>query len=237
MAMPRAVKPASKQIEIVVFSVVRDSRCADCGREIGKGDFLRMEAERPLCMECADLDHLVFLPRGDTALTRRAGRYSTLRAVVVRFSRTRKRYERQGILVEEGALARAEQECLADADARTAARGRAAERRAELDEDYIRRFAEHLGQAFPGCPLNERRTIAEHACQKYSGRIGRSAAAKQFDHEALLLALRAHVRHAHTRYDELLMSDMAREEARARVASQVDALVERWSQGVSPVDS
>ena len=49
-------------------------------------------------------DHLVFLARGDVALTRRAGKYSTLRAVVLRFSRSRKRYERQGILVEEGGI-------------------------------------------------------------------------------------------------------------------------------------
>ena len=63
-------------------------------------------------------DHLVFLPRGDAALTRRASKYSTLRAVVVRFSRSRERYERQGLLVEEAALTRAEQECLSDAEAR-----------------------------------------------------------------------------------------------------------------------
>jgi hypothetical protein len=36
-------------------------------------------------------------------------------AVVVRFSRSRKRYERQGILVERAALERAGQECAEDA--------------------------------------------------------------------------------------------------------------------------
>jgi hypothetical protein len=34
--------------------------------------------------------------------------------VVVRFSRARKRYERQGILVEEAALEQAEAQCLDD---------------------------------------------------------------------------------------------------------------------------
>lgn len=101
--------------EIVVFWIIRDSVCAECGEELGKGRFLRMEAERPLCLACADLDHLVFLPSGDAALTRRATRNSTLRAVVVRFSRTRTRFERQGVLVEESALTRAEEECLSDA--------------------------------------------------------------------------------------------------------------------------
>ena len=100
-----------------------------------------METERPLCLRCADLDHLVFLERGDAALTRRAGRYSTLRAVVVRFSRSRKRYERQGVLVEEQALVRAEQECLSDAEARRPARERAAERRQAHDAEYLATFA------------------------------------------------------------------------------------------------
>src|SRR5215510_12480306 len=102
--------------EIVVF--IRDATCAECKAELRKGSFLRMEKERPLCMACADLGHLVFLRRGDTALTRRARKHSTLDAVVVRFSLRRRRYERQGVLVEEAALAQAERESLADADAR-----------------------------------------------------------------------------------------------------------------------
>src|SRR5436190_1840302 len=60
-------------------------------------------------MTCADLDELVYLPSGDAALSRRARMHSPLSAVVVRFSRARKRYERQGILVSEVAL---EQEAL-----------------------------------------------------------------------------------------------------------------------------
>ncbi len=52
------------------------------------------------------MDHLVFLPAGDVGLTRRAHRASELSAVVVRFSRSRKRYERQGLFVEDSALAR-----------------------------------------------------------------------------------------------------------------------------------
>jgi hypothetical protein len=60
------------------------------------------------------LDHLIFLPSGNAALTRRAGKYSTLSAVVLQWSRARKRYERQGLLVEEAALQRAQKECLAD---------------------------------------------------------------------------------------------------------------------------
>ena len=68
-----------------------------------------------LCLTCADLDHLPFLPSGDAALTRRARKYSTLAAVVLKWSRGRTLYERQGALVEEQALQRAEAECLNDA--------------------------------------------------------------------------------------------------------------------------
>ena len=42
---------------------------------------------------------LVFLPAGNATLSRRAKQASRLSAVVVRFSRARKRYERQGVLV------------------------------------------------------------------------------------------------------------------------------------------
>lgn len=62
--------PATK--DLVVFDILRDSECADCGQEMSHGEFLFLEGNRPLCLRCADLDHLVYLPRGDTALTRRA---------------------------------------------------------------------------------------------------------------------------------------------------------------------
>lgn len=78
----------SEAREIVVFMIRRDSVCSECGAEVWKGGFISMENQKPLCLPCADLDHLTFLPRGDTALTRRSRKYSGLCAVVVRFSRT-----------------------------------------------------------------------------------------------------------------------------------------------------
>lgn len=68
-------------------------------------------------------------------MTRRAKASSRLSAVVVRFSRARKRYERQRVLVEEQALERAERECLADERARARRREREAARRAGEDVD------------------------------------------------------------------------------------------------------
>jgi hypothetical protein len=75
-----------------------------------------------LCLSCPDLDHLVFLPSGDAALTRRSRKYSGLSAVVVKWSRTRKRYERQGLLIENEALEYAGKECAAGESDRKLAR-------------------------------------------------------------------------------------------------------------------
>ena len=223
-----AAKDGAKRDDIVVFEILRDSACAECGEELGRGRWLRMEEGRPLCMSCADLAHLVFVPPGNAALTRRAGKHSRLRAVLVRFSRARKRYERQGILVEEAALARAEQECLADADARERQRERRAEREAQMDEGYRQRFAARVAELYPGCPPAEATAIAEHACLKYSGRIGRSAAAKELDASAVELAVRAHVRHVHTRYDDLLFDGRDRHAARSAVHDDVERVMEAW---------
>lgn len=228
--MPRQ-PDAQDSDEIVVFQILRDSACAECGEELGRGRWLRVENQRPLCMSCADLAHLVFLPSGDAALTRRASKYSGLRAVLVRFSRSRKRYERQGILVEEQALARAEQECLADADARARQRERRAEREERVDAGYRASFAARVAELFPGCPPDAAVAIAEHACLKHSGRIGRTAAAKELDADAVELAVRAHVRHVHTRYDELLGDGLDRYAARSAVADEVNAVLQSWRAG------
>src|SRR5437870_1841947 len=92
----------------VVFWVRRDTQCSECGVALDRGSLLRVEGDCALCLACADLDHLEYLPRGDAALTRRARRHSALHAVAVEWSRTRQRYERQGVLVEPAALRRAE---------------------------------------------------------------------------------------------------------------------------------
>jgi hypothetical protein len=96
--------------ELVVFWTVSDSECSKCKKELQKGQLLLMEGDNPLCLTCAGLGNLVFLPRGDPKLTRRANKYTSKSVVVVRFSHTRKRYERQGLLVESEALQKAESE-------------------------------------------------------------------------------------------------------------------------------
>ena len=104
----------------------------------------------------------------------------------------------------EELMVEAFEECLADADVRERRREREAARRAQLDEAYVARFAQRIREIYPRCPESLALAIAEHACLKMSGRVGRSAAAKQLDAEAVRLAVVAHVRHAQTDYDALL---------------------------------
>jgi hypothetical protein len=215
-------------LRLVVFWILRDSKCAECGEGLGKGRFLVMETRRPLCLRCADVDHLVYLGRGDAALTRRARKYSTLSAVVVRFSRTRRRYERQGVLVEQEALDRAEAECHADAEQRAARRDREEERRSKQDQELAARMTEAIRKIFPGCPPSEARAIAARTSVRGSGRMGRTAAGQALKEDALTAAVIAAVRHRHTRYDDLLMEGHSRGDARAVVRDEVDRVLERW---------
>jgi len=97
--------------EQVVFYVLREgSECVKCHEIIPKGGFLLKEDDDVLCMRCSEFSAFLFLPSGDPKLTRRAKKYSKTYAVVVKFSRARKRYERKGLLVEEAALEKAQSE-------------------------------------------------------------------------------------------------------------------------------
>jgi hypothetical protein len=215
--------------ELVVFAIrSRDAKCSECGDDISRGGFLRKEGERGLCLDCADLGDLHFLGAGDPAVTRRASKYSPLRAVVVEWSRTRKRYERRGILVTADAIQRAEQECLADEEVRARRQIREAERREVADTAYVTEFAKRIRERYPNLPRGAEKSIAEHACRKYSGRVGRSAAAKAFDPEMIDLAVRAHIRHEQTTYDQLLSEGIDRAEARQNVRRDVDRIAESW---------
>ena len=134
-------------------------------------------------------------------------------------------------MVEDSALVQAEQECLADAEARERRQEREAERRAELDREYVERFAARVRELYPACPPGRELVIAEHACRKYSGRVGRSAAAKSLDAAAINLAVLAHVRHAETDYDSLLTQGYDRGDARAEVERSVHLVLDQWQRG------
>ncbi|GGZ80102.1 DUF2293 domain-containing protein [Streptomyces subrutilus] len=213
-------------MSLVVFESVKQIRCAECRQ--GPLRRLVRECGVPRCLDCADLGHLVYVPRGDAALTRRSREASSLSAVVVRFNRRRRRYERQGLLVEETALAGAERACLADAEARARRRERDRLRRAAEDTRFTAAFAAEILRLFPGCPADRALAIAAHASVRGSGRVGRSAAGRALGESAVSMAVRAAVRHADTDYDALLMAGVPRFAARARLAGRIDAVLDGW---------
>jgi hypothetical protein len=104
----RLAEKAGRALELVVIQPLNTEwKCHRCGRT---GDLLMMEPPGPACLSCVGLGDLEYLPAGDALLSRRAKAKSTRYAVVVRFSRTRGRYERRGLLVERQALADAQRD-------------------------------------------------------------------------------------------------------------------------------
>jgi hypothetical protein len=102
----RLVEKSGRAPELVVVVPLHTGwKCHRCG---GTGDLLMMENPGPACLTCVGLDDLEYLPAGDALLSRRAKAKSKRYAVVMRFSRTRRRYERHGLLVEAQALADAQ---------------------------------------------------------------------------------------------------------------------------------
>lgn len=219
---------SARPSELLVIAPSRPWSCAVCASEFGRGEFLTMDDGGPLCLDCADLGHLEFLPRGDAALTRRARTASRLSAVVVQWSRARKRYERQGILAEAEAIAQAESQCLADSELRERRRQREAQRRLDQDETFIAELAAAIVAQFPRCPADRALEIARHAGARRSGRIGRTSAGRALDPDAVRLAVVASIRHEDTKYEDLLMGGLPRAHAREQVHHEVDRVVRSW---------
>ncbi|HEU5316515.1 MAG TPA: DUF2293 domain-containing protein [Chloroflexota bacterium] len=208
--------------------------CAECGALRVRGDLVHFEdaaagaAPTPLCLDCALLGRLTLLRSGDVALTRRASAHSKHKAVVLEWSKARKRFERRGTLVEPEALRRAHRECAADATQRAAQRARAAARRECEEQDYVAAFTAAVRAQFPGCPLSEAREIAAHTCEKHSGRVGRTADAKALDPEKVRLAVIAHARHLHTAYDQIIARTRDKRASRASIKGDVAAVLRAW---------
>jgi hypothetical protein len=62
----RLAETHSRAPDLLVIAALGEWTCTQCS---GTGDLLFMEEPGPICLECADLDHMVFLPAGD-AVTR-----------------------------------------------------------------------------------------------------------------------------------------------------------------------
>jgi hypothetical protein len=222
---------------MTVMAAQNAFECESCG---DRRDFLLKGKAGGVCLDCANLGHLEFLPSGDAALTRRARKASRLSAVVVCWSTRRYGYgyERQGILAEPAAIERAARECLADngAEVRAPSKTSLQSMRAGQDRRFRDEFAAAIREHFPGCPVGRAEAIALHTAARTSGRPGRSAAERAVDPNAVLLAVVASVRHVDTEYGDLLVSGVGRELALARVHERVEDIVTAWREGVVMLD-
>ena len=99
---------------------------------------------------------------------------------------------------------------------------------AQEDEEYLGTVTQLILEHYPKCPPQEAQAIARHTTRRGSGRVGRSAAARELDFNCIDLAVVAHVRHEHTGYDELLMTGTPRPEARDMVRDKIDEVRASW---------
>ena len=204
--------------------------CKTCGTRIplGKAFVAESEKHKGTCFTCSPFVGYIMLSPGNTAMTRRSKKYSTLCGVVLFWNQRRKRYERKGQLVEEIAIEKARLECESDKDSRAFKNKKAAVIRAVQDKAYIIVFAEAIRQRYPNCPANRENEIAAHACEKYSGRVGRTANAKQFDGKMIDLAVEAHIRHTETNYDDQFGKGKRKREIRTDVKFNINRMLKQW---------
>jgi len=213
--------------QLVVYIARRRAQCVSCLNPIRPGAFHVSFGANVRCIACAGLAHLMFVEPGDPALTRRSARESRTTAIVLRPNR-RRNFDRAGILVERDALARARRSCMLDADVREEKREKSRERREQHDASFVLEFAAAIRAEFPSIPPGVDRAIAAHACVRGSRRVGRAAFAKSLDRNAIILAVRAHVRHRETPYDAMLADGAELWHARKTVQPAIDAVLARW---------
>ncbi|MFM8765303.1 MAG: DUF2293 domain-containing protein [Spartobacteria bacterium] len=225
------MKPPSDSDAILVVPSQGEGDCAHCAAPLQQSTFVTFKNNAIACVKCGGLENLEFLPSGNTALTRRANALSAVKYVVLKFSRARKRYERQGILAHPEILDQSRRECEADEAARETKRQTSAGRRDKQDATHLAAFAARIREFYPSAPDGVEHEIAAHACRKYSGRVGRAAFAKELAPESIHLAVRAHIRHHHTSYDHLMSSGADRTDARVLVAARIEETTRRWLRG------
>ncbi|KAA1245334.1 DUF2293 domain-containing protein [Aquimarina sp. RZ0] len=197
---------------------------------MGKSFVAESENHKGTCFYCSPFVGYVMLPSGDVALTRRSKKYSTLCGVVLVWNQRRKRYERKGQLVEQIAIDKARLECEKDQAARNLKNKKAAVVRAHKDREYTFNFAMAIRNRYPGCPKDREFEIAMHACEKYSGRVGRTADAKKFDSKMIDLAVEAHIRHEETNYDDQFGKGKGKKQIRAAIKPDISSIMKQWKQ-------
>jgi hypothetical protein len=173
-------------------------------------------------------DNFEEVPIGDPYVTRQIKRLAE--TVYVRMSkRYRKRPSVPVAILAPGAVVqtvRAEAE--RTAEARAAKREQGAAARGRKEARNLEAALAELKTMLPGIPAPEAEEVIGRAFEVSSGRVGRSRSIEL--QEKLELAVRAHIRHRHTKYDHLLAARWEQDEARGAVRDRADAVYDRWKQ-------
>lgn len=204
--------------------------CKKCGKAVPLGQAFVAESEtaKGTCFKCSPFEAYTLLPPGDAALTRRSKKHSELCGVLLMWNQRRRRYERKGQYVQAQAIQKAKIECAADKEERAKKNQKAAVVREVKDKEYIANFAQAIRKEYPNCPANRETAIAQHACEKHSGRVGRTANAKIFDKKMIDLAVEAHVRHTETNYDSQFGKGKRKREIRSNVSFDIQRVLRSW---------
>ncbi|KAL2123805.1 hypothetical protein VTJ04DRAFT_170 [Mycothermus thermophilus] len=101
------------------------------------------------------------------------------------------------------------------------------------DATLRKQFEEAVAEIFPSIPRQDLQCVIMHTLKKRSRRVGRT---NKFSlHQKVRLAVSAHVRHAHTNYEELLEQRINKLTAREIVLEKVNKVTMRW--GGQPLKS
>ncbi|KAJ5712101.1 hypothetical protein N7488_006257 [Penicillium malachiteum] len=167
-------------------------------------------------------ENYVFVPKGNVYITRhcRTITKESNRVVYLVYAKSGKRT--RGIRVPEEVHAK-----VCDMENLTAkTRADATEAR---DVKATSRNRVLLREEYPFMPAQSLKTILDHAFLKGSRRVGRTTMVS--DERKAELAVEAHIRHAHTPYDELLDSGTRRDKARKMVWSTIKRIKKLWVDG------
>jgi hypothetical protein len=131
-----------------------------------------------------------------------------------------------GILAPRSVIESAKVEADRTQQVRAERRQKAVVRRQREHEREEQKVTEEMLQLYPSMPPAEAVEIVEHAWAIGSGRVGRTS--QLATTEAIEMAVKAHIRHVYTEYDEVLQQGVDRDSARVAVKAVVWAIHDEW---------
>ena len=212
--------------DLVVFSILRDSQCVECGEALWKGKFLFMEKERPLHAPISITSStcpVVMLRSHDAPRsTAPFRRWSSDSAGLGATTSAKASWSKNPHFRKPNTNA-----------FRTLARGRlgaSATKYAVSNRITICAPTSRMrsGSYFRAVRLPRRLPLRNTRRRAEAAGWDAPPAGKTLDKRAITAAAIAAIRHTHTRYDELLMSGFDRADARDAVREAVDRVLDIW---------